>query len=63
MWGLVMVLIPFVPGLLIGFWLATFMKKEKKWAILCFIPTVVLVTPMYMLFVILTSFVKLFTFF
>ena len=64
-WGWVMVLLPFLPGAVVGVWWAwaSFSDKKYYWCfltLLFYVPGVLLGTPLYMAFVMLTSFVKLF---
>ena len=64
MWGWVMVLLPFLPAAVVGvvsMW--DFLNRGKYinffFALLFFVPGVVLGTPLYMAFVMLTSCIKL----
>ena len=60
-----MVLLPFLPGAVVGVWWAwaSFSDKKYYWCfltLLFYVPGVLLGTPLYMAFVMLTSCVKLF---
>ena len=65
MWGLITALLPFLPGAVLGVVLMWYNLKEGEYpqfffVLLFFVPGVVLGTPMYMAFVMLTSCIKFF---
>ena len=65
MWGLITALLPFLPGAVVGVWRMAYLLTEGEYcqfffALLFFVPGVVLGTPMYMAFVMLTSCIKFF---
>ena len=64
-WGWVMVLLPFLPGAVVGVFIAWGFFREKRYGmcsltLLFYVPGVLLGTPLYMAFVIFSSCVKLF---
>ena len=64
-WGWVMVLLPFLPGAVAGVWVVWAFFDDKEYCkcfltMLFYVPCVLLGTPLYMVFVIFSSCVKLF---
>ena len=64
-WGLVMVMLPFLPGAVVGVYVVWSLFHKKEYfkfflSVLFYVPGVVLGTPYYMIIVILASCVKLF---
>ena len=64
-WGLLMVMLPFLPGAVVGVYVVWSLFHKKEYfkfflSVLFYVPGVVLGTPYYMIIVILASCVKLF---